>query len=119
MQVKNLPALFEMISFTFYVSQCVLGVFVEYHDFMNWIHELNEYEKVAIKESSSQPDSSEFEIHGLRSALPGYFHLIELLFARLLRLVGRIYQSSLGLSSYLHFFFLDGPAPILLHRLYV
>ena len=46
MQVKNLPALFEMISFTFYVSQCVLGVFVEYHDFMNWIHELNEYKKV-------------------------------------------------------------------------
>jgi len=37
MQVKHLPSVLEMASFTFYVSQCVLGVFVEYRDFINWI----------------------------------------------------------------------------------
>lgn len=45
-QVKELPSVLEMLSFTFYASQCSLGVFVEYRDFMAWIKEKDEYAKI-------------------------------------------------------------------------
>ena len=46
MRVDELPSVFEMISFSFFVPQCALGVFFEYRDFKCWAEETAEYRKV-------------------------------------------------------------------------
>ena len=46
MKVDKLPTVFEMASYTFFVQQCVVGVFIEYRDYISWIEEKDEYKNV-------------------------------------------------------------------------
>ena len=44
-QIKEMPTLFEMCSYTWYVSNCALGVFFEFSDYIRYIHGLKEYKE--------------------------------------------------------------------------
>ena len=44
--VKDLPSLLELCSYTWYVSNCTLGVFFEFSDYKRFIEEKDEYAKV-------------------------------------------------------------------------
>ncbi len=53
LMVKELPTVLEMMSYTFFVQQCALGVFFEFRDFKHWAEGTQEYKSVpsTVKES--------------------------------------------------------------------
>jgi hypothetical protein len=44
--VKQLPSVIEILSYTYYVSNCALGVFFEFSDYKRFIERSKEYEKI-------------------------------------------------------------------------
>jgi hypothetical protein len=45
-QVKNLPNILEIASYTYFVSNCAIGVFFEFSDYKRFIERTEEYKNV-------------------------------------------------------------------------